>query len=61
MSQDLKTEFSILSADIDNYNEKTTGNIFISFKSQDKTAITSYLQEKKIIFNEISGKAGDEL
>ena len=61
MSQDLKTEFSILSADIDNYNDKTTGNIFISFKSKDKALVKNYLQEKKIIFSEIFGKEGGRL
>ena len=61
MSQDLKTEFSILSADIDNYNEKTAGNIFISFRSQDKAAVTDYLLEKRIIFSEISDKEGEKI
>ena len=60
MPQDLKTEFSILSADIDNYNEKTTGNIFISFKAENKALIMNYLLEKKIIFSEIFDKEGDE-
>ena len=60
MSQDLKIEFSILSADIDNYNEKTTGNIFISLKSQDKASVTDYLLKKKIIFSEIFDKEGDK-
>ena len=60
MSQDLKTGFSILSADIDNYNEKTTGNIFISFKAENKALIMNYLLEKKIIFSEIFDKEGDE-
>ena len=60
MPQDLKTGFSILSADIDNYNEKTTGNIFISFKAENKALIMNYLLEKKIIFSEIFDKEGDE-
>ena len=60
MSQDLKTEFSILSADIDNYNEKTTGNVFISFKAENKALIMNYLLEKKIMFSEIFDKEGDE-
>ena len=60
MSQDLKTEFSILSADIDNYNEKTTGNVFISFKAENKELIMNYLLEKKIMFSEIFDKEGDE-
>ena len=60
MSQDLKTEFSILSADIDNYNEKTTGNVFISFGAENKALIMNYLLEKKIMFSEIFDKEGDE-
>ena len=60
MPQDLKTEFSILSADIDNYNEKTTGNIFISFKAENKALIMNYLLEKNIMFSEIFDKEGDE-
>ena len=60
ISRDLKTEFSILSADIDNYNDKTTGNIFISFKTPEKTIITDYLLEKKIIFSEIFDIEGDK-
>ena len=60
MPQDLKTEFSILSADIDNYNEKTTGNVFISFKAENKELIMNYLLEKKIMFSEIFDKEGDE-
>ena len=60
MPQDLKTGFSILSADIDNYNEKTTGNVFISFKAENKALIMNYLLEKKIMFSEIFDKEGDE-
>ena len=60
MPQDLKTGFSILSADIDNYNEKTTGNVFISFKAENKELIMNYLLEKKIMFSEIFDKEGDE-
>ena len=60
ISRDLKTEFSILSADIDNYNDKTTGNIFISFKTPEKTIITDYLLEKKIIFSDIFDIEGDK-
>ena len=60
MPQDLKTEFSILSADIDNYNEKTTGNVFISFGAENKALIMNYLLEKKIMFSEIFDKEGDE-
>ena len=60
MPQDLQTGFSILSADIDNYNEKTTGNVFISFKAENKELIMNYLLEKKIMFSEIFDKEGDE-
>jgi D-methionine transport system ATP-binding protein len=60
ISRDLKMEFSILSADIDDYNDKTTGNIFISFKSENRELVKNYLIEKKVIFNEYFDIKGGE-
>ena len=60
ISRDLKIEFSILSADIDDYNDKTTGNIFISFKSENRELVKNYLIEKKVIFNEYFDIKGGE-
>ena len=61
MTLDLKMEFSILSADIDDYNDKTTGSIFISFKTQNKESVENYLLEKKIKFSEFNKNELDKL
>ena len=61
MSCDLKMEFSILSADIDDYNDKTIGSIFISFDSEKEIYVKKYLLEKNIVFNEIPDIKGGGL
>lgn len=61
MSCDLKMEFSILSADIDDYNDKTIGSIFISFDSEKDISVKKYLLEKNIVFNEIPDIKGGGL
>ena len=61
MTLDLKMEFSILTADIDDYNDKTTGSIFISFKTQNKESVENYLLEKKIKFSEFNKNELDKL
>ena len=61
ISQDLKVEFSILSANIDDYNNKIIGNVFISFNLENEELIKNYLSEKNIVFDEVSEKQGGEL
>lgn len=61
MSRDLEVEFSILSADVDNYNNKIIGNIFISSKPQNEVLISNYLLEKNIIFHKIHKLQGGGL
>lgn len=61
MSQELKVEYSILSANIDDYNDKIIGNIFISFKLENEKLIKNYLSEKNIVFDEIFNKEDGEL
>ena len=61
MSYDLKLEFSILSADIGNYNSGIIGNIFISSKIENKNLIKEYLSKKNILFHEVSNTRGDRV
>ena len=56
-----KDSFSILSANIDDYNNKIIGNVFISFNLENEELIKNYLSEKNIVFDEVSEKQGGEL